>query len=169
MNIKNCTAENTVKAGPACFYIKPKPKGRYFHKRGSPKTLMWPVRLSLYPISKSFLREAHCGTTDKRASPCQTRDPLLLHLYSLFFPGPPYFVLPLFSRSSHFFLFFLFLLFSPICHLVSLHIFIIIFFRLLIAMPMTSHTHLSSCLLPSCLSCPVALTCCQLLREVEKV
>lgn len=41
---------------------------------------MWPVPLSLYPISKSCVWETPCGTTDKRRSPCPAT---LLHLSRL--------------------------------------------------------------------------------------
>lgn len=85
MNIKNCTADNTVKAGAAPFHIKPRQKERYFHKRGSPppqKNFHVPCpTLSLYPISKSCVRETHCGTTDKRDAPCLTRVPLSFFIF----------------------------------------------------------------------------------------
>lgn len=83
MNIKNCAADNTVKAGEAPFHIKP---GQKEDTRGSPapkkKNFNVPCpTLCLYPISKSCVRETRCGTTDKRDSPCLTTVPLSFFIF----------------------------------------------------------------------------------------
>ena len=83
MNIKNCTADDTVKAGEAPFHIKP---GQKEDARGSPppkkKNFNVPCpTLCLYPISKSCVRETRCGTTDKRDSPCLTTVPLSFFIF----------------------------------------------------------------------------------------
>ena len=97
MNIKNCTADNTVKAGEAPFHIKP---GQKEDARGSPppkkkKTLMCPVLLSAFTPSPNPVLGKHAvGPLINVTLPVLPQSPSPSSSFpSLSCSGPPCFVL----------------------------------------------------------------------------